>query len=308
MKPYIGDAIMAEPALRTLAGSGCETYVSTSVSIHQLLSGHFASNRFLVAERKRSLGATIQESRKLRQYGFDAAVLVNNSFRSALTSRLAGIPVRIGFAREKRDFLLSHRVAYDDLEFQAQSIARLLTPLGLDVLDGRPRLMASREERSQVKTRATIGFQPGARDPWKRLPTALAIEVARTLLARGERLAILGGSEERAMAAPIIDALGAGGEDMVGTMALRETLACLSLLDGCFGGDTGVMHMAVAAGCPTLQIFNSDRSSKWGHDYSPHRLLKAPAGDLSKLDPAQIADAVCAVALDRQRGSVSLKG
>jgi heptosyltransferase-2 len=297
MKGYIGDAVMAEPSLRALTASGLHVSVSTSPAVRELFGQELSDVRFLDAPIKRDLRTTLREAQRLRRMKFDASVLVNNSFRSALIVRLAGIPVRIGFARENRDSLLTRRIVYDDHEFQANSVARLVAPLGIDIKHPRPKLNASREEALQGKTRATIGFQPGARDPWKRLPTSLSIDIARMLAERGHRLAILGGSEERDAAGPVLEALGNSAEDHVGSMSLRCLLGCMSGLAACMGADTGVMHLAVASGCPTLQIFNSERGGKWGHDYSPHRVVFAPGGDMSRLDPREIADQICGIAL-----------
>lgn len=46
----------------------------------------------------------------LRQQKFDLAVLFQNSFRSALVARLAGCKQRIGYNRDGRGFLLTHKL------------------------------------------------------------------------------------------------------------------------------------------------------------------------------------------------------
>ena len=46
----------------------------------------------------------------LRRKRFDAAILLPNSFRAALEARLAGIPRRIGYDRDRRGFLLTDRI------------------------------------------------------------------------------------------------------------------------------------------------------------------------------------------------------
>src|SRR5690606_19689918 len=49
--------------------------------------------------------------RRLRRDRFDLAVLLTNSFRSGLVARLAGIPRRLGYARDGRSWLLTDRVS-----------------------------------------------------------------------------------------------------------------------------------------------------------------------------------------------------
>jgi len=48
--------------------------------------------------------------RMLRRKHFDMAVLLTNSFGSVMTMRLAGIPVVVGYARDMRSRLLSHKI------------------------------------------------------------------------------------------------------------------------------------------------------------------------------------------------------
>ncbi len=297
LKGYIGDAVMAEPTIRALADGGFEPFLYSSPVVHDLFVDRFEPSRRLTTSSSRSLSATMGEAAKLRRLQLSTAILVNNSFRSALTARLAGIKVRIGFSKEKRDFLLTHKVAFRSEEFQALSDARLLEPLGLDVPNPRPKLAPLDEDMKGFRTRATIGFQPGARDPWKRLPESLAVQIACSLVGRGERLAILGGPEERAQATAVLKAIGDSGEDHVGALSIRQTLGCIAHLNGCFGGDTGVMHLSAASGCSTVQIFNSDRAAKWGHDYPPNRVVNARNGDMSQLDPDQIVGEICGIRL-----------
>ena len=47
---------------------------------------------------------------RLRRGRYDLAILLPNSFRSALTARLAGIPRRVGYARGGRGWLLTDRL------------------------------------------------------------------------------------------------------------------------------------------------------------------------------------------------------
>jgi ADP-heptose:LPS heptosyltransferase len=70
------------------------------------------------------------------------------------------------------------------------------------------------------------------------------------------------GAEERAMAQPVIDAL-PGAIDLVGSLSLPEAAACLSRCALFVGNDSGLMHLAAAAGTPTLGLFGPTPPSEY---------------------------------------------
>ncbi|TCZ53150.1 glycosyltransferase family 9 protein [Roseicella aquatilis] len=73
----------------------------------------------------------------------------------------------------------------------------------------------------------------------------------------GARAAILGGpgEMERAMAAPVLAALGEKAVDLVGSLALPEVAAVLARCALFVGNDSGLMHLSAATGTPTLGLF-----------------------------------------------------
>jgi ADP-heptose:LPS heptosyltransferase len=72
----------------------------------------------------------------------------------------------------------------------------------------------------------------------------------------GAQAVILGGpgSAERAMAAPLLAAL-PGAIDLVGAVSLPEAAAVLQQAALFIGNDSGLMHLAAAAGAPTIGLF-----------------------------------------------------
>jgi ADP-heptose:LPS heptosyltransferase len=62
------------------------------------------------------------------------------------------------------------------------------------------------------------------------------------------------GEAERAMAAPVLAAL-PDAIDLVGRLSLPEVAACLAHAALFVGNDSGLMHLAAAAGAPTLGLF-----------------------------------------------------
>lgn len=84
----------------------------------------------------------------------------------------------------------------------------------------------------------------------------------------GARIAIVAAPNERDAARPVLDAVEMDRRiDLVGTAGLPVIGAALSRCRLYIGNDSGLMHMAAAAGCPTLGLFGPSpeaRYAPWG--------------------------------------------
>jgi ADP-heptose:LPS heptosyltransferase len=101
-------------------------------------------------------------------------------------------------------------------------------------------------------------------------PADRFVQVARALVApggalAGARIAVLGGpgAEERAMAAPVLAAF-PDAVDLVGTLDLPEVAAVLRRAALFLGNDSGLMHLAAAAGAPTIGLFGRSSAAEYG--------------------------------------------
>jgi len=81
----------------------------------------------------------------------------------------------------------------------------------------------------------------------------------------GAGIAILGGpgDQERSMATPVLTAL-PQALDLVGKLDLPEVAAVLARAAMFIGNDSGLMHLAAAAGAPTLGLFGPTPSDEYG--------------------------------------------
>ena len=107
---WVGDAVMTIPALRYLRAAFPDSEIA-------LLTRSWAEGIFCDADfvdriiafeasgsKRRDLAA---QRRLVRPENFDLAVLLTNSFESALAMSLARVPKRIGYSKEGRAILLS---------------------------------------------------------------------------------------------------------------------------------------------------------------------------------------------------------
>ena len=81
----------------------------------------------------------------------------------------------------------------------------------------------------------------------------------------GARVAVLAGpgAQERALAATVLAAL-PEAIDLCGALSLPEAAACLARAALFVGNDSGLMHLAAAAGTPTLGLFGPTPAEEYG--------------------------------------------
>ncbi|MDD5327735.1 MAG: lipopolysaccharide heptosyltransferase II [Phycisphaerae bacterium] len=104
----MGDAVLCTPALRAIRRhfKSSRIYFFANDTVRRVLSPGDFNDVWLQQERNNPF-ATIK---MLRGHKFTCAILFKNSFSSALSVFLAGIPKRIGYARESRGFLLRDKL------------------------------------------------------------------------------------------------------------------------------------------------------------------------------------------------------
>ncbi|MSR61300.1 MAG: hypothetical protein EXS08_02470 [Planctomycetes bacterium] len=280
---WLGDFVMAEPALRALEprlAPGALTLVGQAAHL-ALLDGRFPGARRL------ALGAGARDDPSSWR-GHDVALLLTGSFRSAWCAFRARIPRRVGFARDARALLLSDALVpasergATPLELGrpgsgrrhlprplGRSLAELLGLLGVAVEHVEPRLDVPVAALSAARARrAQLGLDPdapfllanvGARaDSSKGVPPELWLRALGALHARQPALTPVlcaGPGEERALEA-VRMGLGAAR-----VLVLRDPLAPLAeLLGHCaearvvWSGDTGPRHLARALGRPAVIV------------------------------------------------------
>ena len=91
----------------------------------------------------------------------------------------------------------------------------------------------------------------------------------------GGRVALFGHDDERPQVISLIDAIPADRKlDLIGHAELLDIFACLQRCDAYVGNDSGLMHLAAAAGVPTLGLFGPSREelyAPWGPHCRPVR-------------------------------------
>lgn len=184
---------------------------------------------------------------------------------------LRGAPITLLLAAKQR-----WRITGSD--DSVHRVVRLAQVLGLEDNPPAPRLWIGDAERRVAGRLVPEGSPVLAVGPtanwigktWR--PEAFAELVGRLTGPRGilpgARVLVCGHSSERDAARPVLEAIpGHRRIDLVGTAGLLEVAACLERADFYVGNDSGLMHLAAAAGVPTLGLFGPSREelySPWG--------------------------------------------
>jgi heptosyltransferase-2 len=212
----------------------------------------------------------VRIGRELGREGYAQAILLPNTFKSALVPFFARIPHRTGFLGEMRYGLLND-VRRLDVVRLPMTVQRFVA-LGLgpgEALPDRlpqPQLVASMEGAAQAleklalpfPDRPVLGLCPGAEyGPAKRWPASHYAAVAEWALARGWQVWLFGSEKDAAITARIDQLTGNHCLDLGGRTTLGEAIDLMALTTAVVSNDSGLMHLAAALDKPLVAIFGS---------------------------------------------------
>jgi heptosyltransferase-2 len=206
----------------------------------------------------------------LRAGGFDAAILLPNSFRSAWSAYRAAIPNRWGYAASGRRLLLTraigrprgrvHQSAYylnlaDALGFPRGERSLWVAVSGPTFSRAVTLLAAHGVEDRDV----CVGFAPGAAyGHAKRWPPRMVAEtIGQLVRERGVKCLMFGAAGDRDSGREIESSLppGTGVVNLIGRTDLRVLAGAISRCAAFVSNDSGAMHLAAALGVPVVAVF-----------------------------------------------------
>ncbi len=319
---WIGDALLAQPlfarllhkhrgaVIDALAPGWTAPVLRRMREIAEVIDAPFAHGELRIAARWRL-------ARRLRAY--DEAIVLPNTFKSALIPFLAGIPVRTGYVGELRYGLLNrvHRLDERALPLMAERYAQLAEAPGAPVQ--RPlaggKLRVDTENLSRALSRLGLGrskpvvaFCPGAEyGPAKRWPARHFAELAITLAARGRTVWLFGSGKDSEIGEQIVHLSGGAAVNLCGRTDLASAIDLLSLAEAVVSNDSGLMHVAAAVGRPVIALYGSSspehtpplskiaRVVSIGIDCSPCYARECPLGHfrcMNDLAPARVLEEV----------------
>lgn len=192
-------------------------------------------------------------------------------------------------------------------EHEVARWCRLLTGSGLPA---DPRELRLDPPDVEPPVRAAVLVHPGAAQASRRWPVERWAQVAGGLAARGERVVVTGGPQERSLGESVASLAGLPAASVLaGTTDLLTLAALVAAGRLLVSADTGVAHLATAYGTPSVVLFGPTPPALWGPpaNQPQHRVLWAgrsgdnfaPAPDPGLLELT--ADQVLAAATDALR-------
>lgn len=229
---------------------------------------------------------------RLRKENYAQAIVMPRTWKSALAPWLAGIPVRTGFLGEMRFGLIN------DVRSGEKTLPRMIDRMGVLALPRgakprgqwpMPEIRVPLDEISKWRAtnglthdkRRVVALAPGAVGSGKAWPVEHYAALAKILGDEGYAVWVLGGPNEKALAAQIVAAGGNSVRDLTGT-ELRNAVVALSAADAAVANDSGLMHIAAAIGAPTVAIFGPSSPTHWAPLNPLAAILEPPDEDLKE--------------------------
>lgn len=279
---WVGDAVMAVPALRELRRIFAEAEITLVAKpwVAGLFEGEeLFDDVILLDDRKRSaLETFLARTRELKSYRFDLAILLQNAFGAALLAKAARIPLVAGYPTDARRLLLdivvplkaalakSHEVYYY-LGVAAGLEREIRGESAVAFDNAHPRLRVTESQKqsgwrllrdSGVSSDGRVCvINPGATNSRSKqwLAERFAEVADRLAEQHGFKVAIVGAEGDRVAACETASKMRSPAAMLAGKTSVAELKALLGCSSLLVSNDTGSAHVAAALGVPTVVIF-----------------------------------------------------
>jgi lipopolysaccharide heptosyltransferase II len=292
----LGDVLLATPALRALRQGfpGAAIHVAVDDVLAPLLSRNPHVDHLWLLPRRRPVQrrAWLAIYWGMARAGFDLVIDLHGSPRTAMLAWLTRAPRRIGYALRGRGRFYTERVPRDSdrsgrrrLLYAARTNLEIVARCGVrgEVLDDTSLVLPpepTAECRAEAllaehaASRPRVGLVPAATWAAKTWPPASWAALGDGLAAGGAQVVLLWGPGEHAVALGVQSAMRRPAVVLPPT-DLDELAGVLGRVDLLVCHDSGVKHLAVARGTPTLTLYGPTHPGAWSPPAGPHAGLRA---------------------------------
>jgi heptosyltransferase II len=276
---WVGDAIMAMPALRAVRGKFPQAHIAIVARpyVADIYREQSICDELIPYDPKgphRGWKGREALAAELRAKQFDVALLLQNAFDAAWLAWRAHIPQRIGYARDGRSFLLTKAIAVPKPgelpSHEKFYYLELLRRAGwIDALQDDPHIKLQVSAPARERAATTLrdaGVRPsvlriavgagasyGSAKCWP--PDRFAKSLRAILSQLDADVILFGTASEVPVSSAIAAELRLPHIDLTGKTAIAELPALLSQCHLFLGNDSGAMHVAAAVGLPVIAIF-----------------------------------------------------
>ncbi len=269
---FLGDVILSTPLIKALRELFPDSFISYLLipETKKVLENNPYLNEILVYDKRNKKGP-IQFFRmvgKIKERGYDLAVIPHRSIRSALLSYLSNISQRIGFDNSVGSFLFANKVHYVKNVHEIERNLLLLSDFDYHPINVNPELFPSSDDYSYARNllhdsdiredEKIVGIAPGSVWATKRwLPERFA-EVADLLQQKsGVKVVFLGSEEDEKLCKRIAGQMKTQSVILAGKTDILQSAAIISLCRVILSNDSAPVHIASAMKRPVVAIFGS---------------------------------------------------
>ncbi len=270
----IGDALLLAPALNQLGKLFTDASITVlaerrNASAFKLIP---AVTRILCYDKPTELLTILRSS-------FDIVIDTEQWHRlSAVIARFVRSGIKLGYDTNERSRLYTHKVAYSHDEYEVISFLDLMKSVGvspefdpfLPFLTLPDRSLADVEIYLSGLSRPFITLFPGASIPERRWGVSRFRKLVMLLAEQGITTVVVGGPQDILTGKEIIS--GTSAINLAGRTSLDGTAAIISSSALLISGDSGVLHLAVGLGVPTVSLFGPGISKKWAPRSGRHKV------------------------------------
>lgn len=294
---FIGDTVLAIPALRNLRQAFPNAVIDVlaePVSGDTLALCPYKNELLyygprLKGERKRSAPfptSLLGAARFLRARRYDRCYILRRSFSSAILPLLAGIPHRVGFATEGRDWLLQRSAPYPD-KHEVECFLDVLRADGIPVTSTRNenwtdpatdrRVEAALADTGRFRVFVCAKSVFALKD-WA--PERFAGVITWLLRDRNCEVHFCDSPGNAGYYARILEGLPAElrphCHDWSTRLSIREAGSLMRRMQLCFGIDTGFIHIAASFHVPVVGLYGPLEPWRW-HPWDTRHTIVRPA-------------------------------
>ncbi|MGB4498395.1 MAG: lipopolysaccharide heptosyltransferase II [Methylococcaceae bacterium] len=269
---WVGDMVMAQSLFIALKNQqDCQIdVVAPSWSLGLLARMPEISKTFVMPLTHGEFGlkARFSLGMQLRFENYDQAIVLPNSWKSALIPFFAGIPKRTGFIGEMRYCLLNDARKLDK-SVLTMTVQRFVA-LGFEnsknlPIYSFPSLNVSANQQKAVIEKFALrlanpilvlcaGAEFGSAKRWTEAHFA---ELASQKIAEGWQIWLIGSEKDKSVTEEINKLTGWQCQDFAGKTDLTEAVDLLSLADTVVSNDSGLMHVAAALNKKVIALYGS---------------------------------------------------
>ena len=268
---WLGDSVLSVPAMKAVRSRFPNAEIT--LLVRPWVAGLFHAAPFVDkvwSHSKPGLSDWIRTARQMRRRKFDLALLLPNSFESALTVFAGGVPERTGYATDARGILLTQSVAVPTgKRHQAAYYLDLVESLFGPVSEPTVEITATEDERQAARqllrseavdpAKGILVINPGAAfGSAKRWHEGRFARVADQLAEELKlQTVVIGSDAERPIGECIQRMMQHRSAVLSGQTDLETLIGLLAEASLVITNDSGPMHIAAALGVPTVAIFGS---------------------------------------------------